>query len=56
MEDKIEQIIHEHTKRIEWWLAGTGIHCIPADLFVKIPTEQIVGLYNVEMGYFIKHN
>lgn len=51
MENKIEQIIHEHTKRIEWWLSGT-IHCIPSNLFVKMPTERIVELYNVEMEYF----
>lgn len=48
---KIEQIIYEHTKRIEWWLSGT-IHCIPAKMFVNIPTETIVKFYNVEMEYF----
>lgn len=52
MGSAIEQIIYETEKRIQWWIEGMKIHCIPADLFVKIPTERIVEKYNVEMNYF----
>lgn len=54
--DTIDRIIFEHTRRIEWWLGGPEIHCIPSNLFVKMPTERIVELYNVEMSFFRPRN
>lgn len=54
-DQKIENIIHEHEKRVEWFVRGINRHCISAKIFSKIPTEWIVQHYNVEMDYFIKH-
>ena len=52
MENKIEKIIYETEKRIEWYIRGIGRHCLSPKVFAKIPTEWIVKNYNVEMDYF----
>ena len=51
-DQKIENIIYEHEKRIEWFIGGIGRHCINAKSFGKIPTEWIAENYNVEIDYF----
>jgi len=50
--DKYDKMILESIQRYKWWVSGNGIHCIPYDLFVKIPTIRLCELYNVELNYF----
>lgn len=50
--ESLQQWRCEQKQRLEWWCNGINIHCIPLDLFVKIPTEVICRLYNVEMTFF----
>lgn len=52
--EALEAWKYELSQRIKWWLAGIDVHCIPLDLFWKIPTERIVELYNVDMKFFRK--
>lgn len=50
----LDKKIYETKKRFEWYISGIGIHGLSWDLFLSMPTERIVELYNVEMSYFIK--
>ena len=48
----IDKKIHEATKRLEWFINGRFIHCLPPSMWANITTERIVELYNVELEYF----
>ena len=52
MNEEFERRFYEAQQRINWWINGIGVHCIPCKLFMSIPTERIVELYNVNMNYF----
>lgn len=49
---KYHQRFIEAQRRIEWYIDGYHLHCIPHTLFKNMPTERIVELYNVDMTYF----
>ena len=52
MNEEFEKRFYEAQQRINWWTNGIGVHCIPSKLFMNMPTERIVELYNVDMVYF----
>ena len=48
----IEEQLYEVKKRMEWFIDGYFIHCIPSSMWSRLTTESIVVLYNIEMEYF----
>jgi hypothetical protein len=52
--NEIDKIIYEHTKRIEWFIGGIGIHCLSPELFNNLSTERLCELYNVDLNHFKK--
>jgi len=52
----IYEEFYEASKRMEWFINGYFIHCIPSSMWSTLTTERIVELYNVEMEYFRPKN
>lgn len=52
MNEEFEERFYEAQQRINWWIDGIGVHGVSSQLFINIPTERIVELYNVDMVYF----
>jgi tRNA(Glu) U13 pseudouridine synthase TruD len=50
--EEIDRKVYEAQKRIEWFINGYFIHCIPSIMWNSLTTERIVELYNVDMNFF----